>query len=99
MVRIKKNEETLTIRVEGHAGYAEKGKDIVCSAVSILLYAYAAELLKQGISGELRDDGEVLEITPSRPTEQARIAFETAVTGLGMLAETYEGYVYVEGGD
>ena len=37
------NVEDMTIRLEvnGHAGYAEVGKDIVCSAVSILTYTLA----------------------------------------------------------
>ena len=42
-VTFKPSESKLTIK--GHAGAAEKGKDIVCSAVSILAYqiAYAVE--------------------------------------------------------
>lgn len=27
-----------TLHIEGHAGYAERGKDIICSASSILMY-------------------------------------------------------------
>ena len=33
-----------SITAKGHAGYAPEGQDIVCSAVSILLYTLAAAL-------------------------------------------------------
>jgi uncharacterized protein YsxB (DUF464 family) len=32
----------LSLRVEGHAGYAEHGKDIVCASASILAYTLAS---------------------------------------------------------
>ena len=28
-------EDAMILRAEGHAGYTEKGKDIVCAAVSV----------------------------------------------------------------
>lgn len=34
----------LALRVEGHAGYAESGKDIICSSASILAYTLASFL-------------------------------------------------------
>ena len=40
-----------SIRVEGHAGYAESGKDIVCAAVSVIAYTCA------GAVAELADMG------------------------------------------
>lgn len=38
MIRISvaHNEDTCSIVIEGHAGYAESGKDIICAAVSTL---------------------------------------------------------------
>ena len=33
--------EKLSLRLEGHAGYAETGKDIVCASASILAYTLA----------------------------------------------------------
>jgi uncharacterized protein YsxB (DUF464 family) len=32
----------LSLRLEGHAGYAEHGKDIVCASASILAYTLAS---------------------------------------------------------
>ena len=34
--------EKLSLRLEGHAGYAEVGQDIVCASASILAYTLAS---------------------------------------------------------
>ena len=34
-----KNNEIVSIEMNGHSGYAENGKDIVCAGVSSLVYA------------------------------------------------------------
>ena len=38
MIEIKVTDRKLEVR--GHAGYADKGEDIVCAAVSILAYTF-----------------------------------------------------------
>lgn len=59
MVKIKysTNMETFVIRLEvsGHAEYAEKGKDIVCSAVSILTYTLAHIIKEMEINERLSE--------------------------------------------
>ena len=40
----QKEIDTIVLKVEGHAGQAEKGQDIVCSAASILTYTIAQYL-------------------------------------------------------
>lgn len=93
MINIKVNDSDLSIRAEGHAGYDKKGKDIVCAAVSILFYAYAAELLKTGVKTEIKDEGDVFEIVPEGGS---RSAYDTVMMGLRLLAESYENHVQIE---
>ena len=45
---IRTNNKYFNISVEGHANYAEKGKDIVCCAVSTLMQ-FVAELLTENV--------------------------------------------------
>lgn len=47
MIEIKfaEDNEMIEVVVEGHAGYAKKGEDIVCSAVSVLIHTLAAEVI------------------------------------------------------
>ena len=84
MIKVTINDSDLSIRAEGHAGYDKKGKDIVCAAVSILFYAYAAELLKTGVKTEIKDEGDVFEIVPEGGS---RSAYDTVLMGLKLLAE------------
>ena len=41
------------VTVMGHAGYAPKGQDIVCAAVSALVYALIGDLQERGLVREL----------------------------------------------
>ena len=40
-ISISKHGSKVWYRCEGHSGYADKGKDIVCAAISILSHSYA----------------------------------------------------------
>lgn len=44
MINIVFNPETLELTIEGHSNHDEKGKDIVCSAISTLFYTLAQSL-------------------------------------------------------
>lgn len=37
-IEIRKNKTGFTVKAEGHAGYDEYGKDIVCASISMLCY-------------------------------------------------------------
>lgn len=61
-VRIELTDVGVNIRCLGHAGYAERGKDIVCAAVSALSIALEIALRKSGAAehcnfSENIDDG------------------------------------------
>ena len=45
MITVRTDRCEYSVEIEGHAGYcAEKGKDIVCAAVSILYYTFCGML-------------------------------------------------------
>lgn len=46
MIRVRAGERRIT--VSGHAGHAPAGQDIVCAAVSALMYALAGYLEETG---------------------------------------------------
>ena len=92
----------IVMGVEGHAGQAEKGHDIICSAASILAYTVAqyvhyVEKLG-GITVKPRielEDGYMLIV--ANPTEEylAEVlnAFFVAEVGFSLLAQNYPQYV------
>lgn len=56
-IRVSENREEKSVKlsVTGHSGYGEYGKDIVCSAVSILTYTVAQLVLEMGACGRLSE--------------------------------------------
>lgn len=79
------------LKAEGHALYAETGKDIVCSAVSSLLYTLANFLEYIGaddLEGHDEDEFHV-ECKGMYHDEAVHTAFRMTVFGLQLLAEQY----------
>jgi len=87
--------------VDGHAGYAKKGSDIVCSAVSATAYTAAGALQElAGLEGcHTVADGHMTVTIPSSITgDQASIAgiiMETAAIGFKQIELSYGKYVVV----
>lgn len=82
----------LSVRVEGHAGYAEHGKDIVCASASILAYTLASFVMNV--------DGSVVELASADTTIECETddesiinAFDYAKRGYELLALNYPQYV------
>lgn len=98
-VKVKPKEYTFTMT--GHAGYAEQGKDIVCSAASILFYT-ACETINM-VGDEAFDDKPTFNINDSESGVMAYIKckpkkdftavidtiYQTIYNGYKLLAEGY----------
>ena len=91
MVKICFNSKELKIEISGHAGYAEKGNDIVCAAVTALAGTLERCIQERGEGSCAWDSGETA--FHAEGTETLRPHFETVVTGLRMLAEEFPEYV------
>ena len=88
----------------GHAGYAEKGQDIVCAGASALFYAAAECLSKMG-TWEKMSECPVILMRPGyvklacvpriTAVEEADLLFRFLETGCKMLAEEYPEYISV----
>ena len=90
MIRAVFSKNRLT--VEGHAGYAPKGQDIVCAAVSALVYA---------LIGTLEETENVAEVIlrPGYAAVEAKektAAFDLVRCGLTQLADRYPDFVRVK---
>lgn len=87
--------------VKGHAGYAEEGSDIICSAVSALAYTAAGALKKMaGIDGYTERYGymkcEVPADISGSDKEKAEIILETIVLGFKQIEHSYKEFVSVK---
>jgi uncharacterized protein YsxB (DUF464 family) len=85
--------EKLSLKLEGHAGYAEPGKDIVCASASILAYTLAS------IVDSFDEIESAIDLTSGDTTIECecntstRNAFAYTKVGYALLAQNYPQYV------
>lgn len=89
--------------VEGHAGYARKGEDIVCSAVSALAYTAVGSLMNMagGCDYEEKDGFMKIRIKDRRSEKEtisSEIILNTIFIGFMQLMESYKKFVRVSEG-
>lgn len=81
----------MMLRAAGHAGYAEKGKDIVCAGVSALMqtlaYSAAEDENTSASCREIGGSNEMRILADSTPDMLAK--FELVADGLTLLANAY----------
>ena len=77
MTRIEYSPDARRLRLTGHAGAGEPGRDIVCAALSILMYS----LVASGAEGRV-ERGEAELLLPDRDVD-------VALCGFRLLAENF----------
>ena len=86
-----KNNEIVSIEMNGHSGYAENGKDIVCAGVSSLVYAAINSfdsIEEQRIS---IDDGMLkLNLRGKKVSDHDQIVLKVMLNGFSMIASQYK---------
>ena len=89
-------------RSKGHADYADSGKDIICSAVSILVISTinAIETYSEDEFHVDSDEGEgIIEFRLDRqPSHEAELLLNAMILGLESMAsnDNYSKYIYVD---
>lgn len=87
--KVKGNEFTLDVK--GHAGYAEYGNDIICSAISILVQTLDYHIREVAEQYKVhKESGNVHIWAKGR---EAIAAADTIYTGLDMLSADYPDYI------
>lgn len=101
-IKFENKDDMYKLSVSGHAGYDEKGKDIVCAAVSILFYTLCETLSNmdealKDVTEIHFDDGEG-EITVRAKEEyigNVSLIFFTIMNGFSLLQEEYSDFVKI----
>lgn len=95
LVERDENGVLLSCKAEGHAGYAERGSDIVCSAVTVLIRTtlqVVSELAGVKLEFDASERGKlnfkVLGF-PSDVEEKLKVAGDFLAIGLGSIAKEY----------
>ena len=92
MVTIKQRYNGLSI--DGHANFAEQGKDIVCAAVSVLaqtLIASIEELTDDDVRSVI-EHGHI-ELNYRNPSETSRVLIDSFLIGCRMIESEYPEFV------
>lgn len=103
MIRVCIDPRSMTLWLDGHAGYAPEGQDIVCAAASMLaaaLVEYVLDRVEPDDLGdcELRTGHARLDVHPAGDDaiRDCRCAFRMAETGFALLARQYPECVVVD---
>ena len=89
---------TNEITVSGHAGYADKGHDIVCAAVSVLVNTLV-ESMEEVTRGQLdciQRDGFTHMVYWPWFDDGVQVLIRAFFIGVGGVAEAYPGYVCIK---
>ena len=103
VVRLAETGDGISVDAAGHAGFAETGRDVVCAAITMLLFGSLSYLLERERDGggRIRVTSEVqagaLRFCTSGFTDGAdRVVLGVIRAGLGDLAACYPKHVRVE---
>lgn len=96
IARYDRDGEMHTLSVNGHAGYAEKGQDIVCAGVSAIVYALIGWLENniETFASIDENNGEV--VISCEGDERVEAVFYMAAIGIESIMNTYPDHVDIE---
>lgn len=100
MINITFNPKTFELEIIGHAGQNKKGKDIVCSAVSVLFYTLleilvdSEKMLEQSVEYKAKDGNGYLRCKPRKKYEvNISLMWMPILKGFEIVEAHYSEYV------
>ncbi len=90
---IDNKDEIVGFEIKGHAEYDEYGKDLVCSAVTILAYTCVNSLDKYADDVIFTDNEVMMSVNITCPNRDTDVIFDYFKTGIETLLGNYSSYV------
>ncbi|WP_311530728.1 ribosomal-processing cysteine protease Prp [uncultured Anaerococcus sp.] len=90
---IDNKDQIVGFEIKGHAEYDEYGKDLVCSAVTILAYTCVNSLDKYADDVIFTDDEVMMSVNITSPNRDTDVIFDYFKTGIETLLGNYSSYV------
>ena len=101
-ISINRKEREYSLSVKGHAGFSQRGKDIVCAASSVLAYTIG-QVVKNMHESNMLVDAPTLDFADGNATVSCKVTkdhdqalwhnFYTIITGYKLLGHNYPRYV------
>ena len=95
-INYQTTDDSFLIVVQGHAGYAAMGNDIVCAAISVLVQTLMLHMEYVAEDWEARIDNGYAYVEGKG--KDALASFHTILTGLVAVAEQHPKYISIEEG-
>lgn len=96
----KKNQNLISFKIEGHAGFDEYGKDIVCSAISAISQTTLIgilDVLKINVDYDIVDGFLSLRLEKKtiQEIEKCQVLLQTMLLGFKSIRQGYKNYINV----
>ena len=92
---LEKDDKVVKIEASGHALFAEKGKDIVCSAVSAILVGGCNALTNHQNYQIIIENGKLVIDTKDNLNANDEIVMRTILIQLMTIEESYKSYISI----
>ena len=95
----KKEGKIYAYKIKGHSGFAEEGKDIVCSAISTagqMTLLGLCEVLNVKVQSDIQDGYMQVEVLENFENERVQVLMETFEKTINNFAKQYVKYVKME---
>ena len=101
MIRVEYDRDACVVRMTGHAGSAEPGRDLVCAAASILAFTIAENVIQLCDSGYAENcvvklesgDAEIGCSPHAKYESMIQMVIDSICEGFGLLSSKYPDYI------
>ena len=99
MIKVVYNDNFKNLKITGHAGYADKGKDIVCASASSIILSSINLAIEFNSEVKYTDDLNKIEIINNTNDENVQKVFSNMILSLEELERQYPDNIKISKGD
>ena len=99
MIKVVYNKDFKNLKITGHAGYADQGKDIVCASASSIILSSINLAIEFNEDVKYTDDLNKIEIINNTNDENVTKVFSNMITCLQDLEKQYPDNIKISKGD
>ena len=99
MIKVVYNNDFKNLKITGHAGYADQGKDIVCASASSIILSSMNLAIEFNKDVKYTDDLNKIEIINNTNDENVKKVFSNMITCLEDLERQYPDNIKISKGE
>ncbi len=99
MIKVVYNNDFKNLKITGHAGYADQGKDIVCASASSIILSSVNLAIEFNKDVKYTDDLNKIEIINNTNDENVKKVFSNMITCLEDLERQYPDNIKISKGE